>query len=187
MLYYIRLCFTSINRSPLWLWLRTCCVVPRHVTKVQIKKSTTHCIVQSFRKHYTDYRNRFLILCVIKQLEQCNLSFLFDVLKLYKMWCFRRRLGYSFWTIIFYLVHWYCFSGCWLLCLRYGWTFFTLLYSVKRQANDGCCQQNQPQQNNDNDEGHFELVTCSTCRMSWNKSFENEQKRLALYLFCLKF
>ena len=32
MLYYIRLYFTSINRSPLWLWLRTCCVVPRHVT-----------------------------------------------------------------------------------------------------------------------------------------------------------
>ena len=32
MLYYIRLCFTSINRSPLWLWLRTCCGVPRHVT-----------------------------------------------------------------------------------------------------------------------------------------------------------
>ena len=34
MLYYIRLYFTSINSSPLWLWLRTCCVVPRHVTKV---------------------------------------------------------------------------------------------------------------------------------------------------------
>ena len=30
MLYYIRLYFTSINRSP--LCLRTCCVVPRHVT-----------------------------------------------------------------------------------------------------------------------------------------------------------
>ena len=137
--------------------------------------------MQSFRKP----RNRFPILCV-NSLRQCNLSFLFDVLKLYKMWCFRRRLGYSLWTIIFYLVHWYCFSGCWLLFLRCGWTFFTLLYSVKRQANDGCRQQNQPQQNNDNDEGHFELVTCSTCSMSWNKLFENEQKTFSSLSVLLK-
>ena len=39
MLYYIRLYFTSINRSPLWLCM--CCVVPRYVTNLV---SATECI-----------------------------------------------------------------------------------------------------------------------------------------------